>query len=208
MRDIAAHPVTIGGNHFRSMTEARFGVAMSALGVDWRYEPGVLKVGTDSNGAAVWYVPDFVLPELHVHIELKPSWDFIVSHQEELRKPARFGLWPLPIMVWLWDDEIGFYFDDGRGIYLMGTRFVRCERCNRIVLVGEDAALYVAFAKGERAFHGDDAYLIAAPTVAFQMPGLAGQPVQSVNHACGVPALDLAPWNRAMALARGWRPVA
>lgn len=52
---------------FRSRLEARWAVFMDHLGVPWSYEHEGYAL--DSG----WYVPDFWLPTLQTHLEIKPS---------------------------------------------------------------------------------------------------------------------------------------
>jgi len=56
------------GYKFRSRLEARWGIFLDSLGIEWEYE----KEGYDL-GEAGWYLPDFYLPEHHQFIEVKPS---------------------------------------------------------------------------------------------------------------------------------------
>ncbi len=55
------------GCNFRSRLEARWAVAFDAMGVEWRYETE----GFDLDGQ--WYLPDFLLPQRHVWVEVKPN---------------------------------------------------------------------------------------------------------------------------------------
>jgi nucleoside 2-deoxyribosyltransferase len=55
------------GYRFRSRTEARWAVALTAAGIEWQYEAE----GFDLNGAR--YLPDFFLPELKTFVEVKPT---------------------------------------------------------------------------------------------------------------------------------------
>lgn len=55
------------GCRFRSRLEARWAVAFDAMGVVWRYETE----GYDLSGQ--WYLPDFLLPQRHAWIEVKPD---------------------------------------------------------------------------------------------------------------------------------------
>jgi hypothetical protein len=175
MRSIEAVPVQVDGNHFRSMTEARFAVALSALGLAWRYEPGLVKVHADPDGSALWYCPDFVLPDLNVHVEVKPTLDVFWTDHNAARKVICFASWPMPILVWCWEEQTGYYMDRGddldRLVLMVDVRFERCQACNRTVLVG------------------------------WTLDGNW----DTIGHGCGLPHDEGRAWNRAVALARGWR---
>lgn len=56
------------GRLFRSRLEARYAVFLSALGVDWQYEPEGFEL------EAGWYLPDFFLPKVKggTWLEIKP----------------------------------------------------------------------------------------------------------------------------------------
>lgn len=64
------------GTRFRSRTEARWAVFFDALGLRWLYEPEGYDLGD-----GIWYLPDFLVPDLGLLIEVKPAL------------PAR-GAWP------------------------------------------------------------------------------------------------------------------
>lgn len=68
---VKAKPVQTrwGGYYFRSRLEARWAVALNALGVKWTYEPQGHVVG----GRA--YLCDYWLPEHKVWAEVKPAFD-------------------------------------------------------------------------------------------------------------------------------------
>jgi len=56
------------GTSFRSKLEAQWAVFFDTLGLEYQYEPEYDEV---QNG--VWYKPDFCLPSLNCHIEIKPK---------------------------------------------------------------------------------------------------------------------------------------
>lgn len=66
------------GCRFRSRLEARWAVFFDAMGIEWRYEPEgyelehriTLKPGT------IRYLPDFWLPDLNLHVEVKGHLDW------------------------------------------------------------------------------------------------------------------------------------
>jgi hypothetical protein len=57
------------GCRFRSRLEARWAVVFDAAGINWHYE----HEGYDL-GELGWYLPDFWLPELNTHVEVKPNF--------------------------------------------------------------------------------------------------------------------------------------
>jgi hypothetical protein len=58
-----------GGYRFRSRHEARWGVFFSTLDVAWEYEPQGYYLG----GGARRYLPDFLLPDHGLYVEVKPT---------------------------------------------------------------------------------------------------------------------------------------
>jgi hypothetical protein len=78
---------------FRSRTEARWAVALTAMGVAWQYE----KEGFELQGG-VRYLPDFWLPDLHCWFEVKGE----TPTQEEWNKANALrdeGGWPVVLAV-------------------------------------------------------------------------------------------------------------
>jgi len=69
------------GFRFRSRHEARWAVALTALGVKWEYE----KEGYDLDG--VWYLPDFWLPDHKIWVEVKANLED-VTEEEQLKARA------------------------------------------------------------------------------------------------------------------------
>ena len=63
--EIKAIQTEYAGCRFRSRLEARWAVFFDTLGVDWQYEPQ----GYEGNG--VRYLPDFLLPEWDLFVEVK-----------------------------------------------------------------------------------------------------------------------------------------
>lgn len=63
-----------GGYRFRSRIEARWAVFFTRLGLEWEYEPQGYKLSSGS-----LYLPDFLLPELGLYIEIKPLNAFLVD---------------------------------------------------------------------------------------------------------------------------------
>lgn len=62
------------GCHFRSRLEARWAVFFDRLGVAWEYEEQGYEVGR-TDGRTVRYLPDFYLPDLGTHVEVKGRLD-------------------------------------------------------------------------------------------------------------------------------------
>ena len=59
------------GYRFRSRLEARWAVFFDALGVEWEYEPEGFDLGHEGK-----YLPDFYLPGLDCHAEIKPNTEW------------------------------------------------------------------------------------------------------------------------------------
>ncbi len=74
---IQAIETEYAGYKFRSRLEARWAVFFNAMGVKWYYEHEGYKL---SSG---WYLPDFWLPEMKIHFEVKP--DGICEHARAFR---------------------------------------------------------------------------------------------------------------------------
>ncbi|MFO8236172.1 MAG: hypothetical protein R6U04_12300 [Bacteroidales bacterium] len=70
---------TLYGNIlFRSILEARWAVFFDSMGIEYRYEPHCFDVET--GGREVKYRPDFLLPELDIYIEIKPSKPYDIEN--------------------------------------------------------------------------------------------------------------------------------
>ena len=67
-REVVANvlPTRYGGILYRSRTEARWAVFFDHLGINALYEPEGYDLG---NG--IWYLPDFLLPDLDLFVEVK-----------------------------------------------------------------------------------------------------------------------------------------
>lgn len=63
-------PTSLYGVDFRSRLECRWAIFLTELKIEWRYEPRLWKLGPDH---AVWYLPDFYLPQAGVWAEVKPG---------------------------------------------------------------------------------------------------------------------------------------
>lgn len=68
--DYTPKPTSLYGVDFRSRLEARWAIFLTELGIEWRYEPRLWKLGP---GSIVWYLPDFYLPQAGVWAEVKPT---------------------------------------------------------------------------------------------------------------------------------------
>jgi len=67
MRIIPAIETVYAGRKFRSRLEARWAVFMDTLGLEWLYEHEGYKT------KAGLYLPDFYLPSMRLHLEVKPT---------------------------------------------------------------------------------------------------------------------------------------
>lgn len=63
---VKAIETSYGGCRFRSRLEARWAVFFDALGIAWDYEPQGYELPSGK-----LYLPDFVLPEMDVYVEVK-----------------------------------------------------------------------------------------------------------------------------------------
>lgn len=79
---VTAIPTRHAGVVFRSRLEARWAVFFSALGLRWLYEYEGYQLPSG------WYLPDFWLPDLATHIEIKP----ILPTEEEAGKCAELSV--------------------------------------------------------------------------------------------------------------------
>jgi hypothetical protein len=73
---IKAIPTRYAGCHFRSRLEARWAVFFDALGIRWEYEPQgfELRWRLLNNDDTFQYLPDFWLPDMGIHVEVKGVW--------------------------------------------------------------------------------------------------------------------------------------
>ncbi len=75
MTAVTAIETRYGGCRFRSRLEARWAVFFTRLGLDWEYEEQGYQVGRNKQR----YLPDFLLPDLGLYIEIKPLNAFLVD---------------------------------------------------------------------------------------------------------------------------------
>jgi len=73
------------GVWFRSRLEARWAMFFDGIGAWWRYEPEQFEL---DNGAM--YTPDFWLPDVELHIEIKPEAPTIVEIEKASSLSKRF----------------------------------------------------------------------------------------------------------------------
>lgn len=75
------------GHRFRSRLEARWAVFFDEIRLEWWYEPEgyILNAG--------WYLPDFFLPALQIHVEVKPT------DSADITKPWEFMRCVGPILI-------------------------------------------------------------------------------------------------------------
>lgn len=72
--DIKAIETIYNGYRFRSRLEARWAVFLDEIKVKYEYELEGYEVGE-----GIRYLPDFFLPDLGVHVEVKPNTDFLTD---------------------------------------------------------------------------------------------------------------------------------
>ena len=77
------------GYLFRSRLEARWAVFFDAGGIKYNYEEQGYK-----NEAGEYYLPDFFLPEMSTHVEVKPNTKAAIK---DIERAARFIEWGGPI---------------------------------------------------------------------------------------------------------------
>lgn len=117
------------GYRFRSRLEARWAVFFDAAGIKYQYEPEGFEI------KGIRYLPDFYLPELDTHIEVKADTVDAIPDVERCYKMITWGgpikrivflsdvpgdcdggMWHFPALYWC-DDRVttGWYFfhDDG-----------------------------------------------------------------------------------------------
>ena len=80
-REIKAIETHYRGHRFRSRLEARWAVFFERMRTPWLYE----QEGFDLDG--LWYLPDFLLPEWGVFVEIKPG----VPDSAEFEKAIRLA---------------------------------------------------------------------------------------------------------------------
>jgi hypothetical protein len=73
---VKAIPTRYAGCHFRSRLEARWAVFFDTLGIRWEYEPQGYELcwRLHNTEETFHYLPDFWLPDLSIHAEVKGQW--------------------------------------------------------------------------------------------------------------------------------------
>jgi hypothetical protein len=71
---VKAIETVYGGYRFRSRIEARWAVFFTRLGLEWEYEEQGYQLDSQRR-----YLPDFLLPELGLFIEIKPLNAFLID---------------------------------------------------------------------------------------------------------------------------------
>lgn len=74
MSDIKPIETVYNGYRFRSRLEARWAVFLDEVRVEYQYELEGYELG-----AGIKYLPDFFLPSIGVHVEVKPNRDFLTD---------------------------------------------------------------------------------------------------------------------------------
>lgn len=88
MAEIKAIDTLYNGYRFRSRLEARWAVFFDAVGIKYEYEPEGYETPKGR------YLPDFYLPELDTHVEVKADRKGAI---DELKKAASSIFWGSPI---------------------------------------------------------------------------------------------------------------
>lgn len=83
--NIKAIDTEYNGFRFRSRLEARWAVFMDAMGVRYEYE----REGYDLDG--LLYLPDFWLPQLNAHLEIKPVEPTEQEQEKVIRLASHTG---------------------------------------------------------------------------------------------------------------------
>lgn len=78
---IKAITTVYDGHKFRSRLEARWAVYFNALGLQYEYELEGFRLS-----GGVSYLPDFYIPSLRIHAEVKPSSELARSDLEKISK--------------------------------------------------------------------------------------------------------------------------
>mgnify|MGYP001012149479 CR=1 FL=1 len=142
------------GYRFRSRLEARYAVFFDALGAAWEYEPE----GYDL-GYAGLYLPDFRLPRLGVHVEVKPPFVDVSPDLRAKMVAFRDGVGPivlcqgLPTPAWcsiLYCHDIA---ESSAGGYENACGWAWCMHCGAltIAVTDNDAQLL----RGDRSLYAD-----------------------------------------------------
>lgn len=159
MNTITAIETAFNGVKYRSRNEARWGIFLSCLGIEFEYEPEgyEIKIGDET----IRYLPDFFIPKSDrfcqdLYLEIKPSnTDVIISDYDE-KKVVLFARYkPITILgsindyianitqscgvdggkySYLWPSEEDQTDASGNKVYICGDcgyLFCECEHCGR-----------------------------------------------------------------------------
>lgn len=74
---------------FRSKLEARWAVTFDCLGIEWVYEPGILKSSFWED--SIYYRPDFYFPKFGMYAEVKPNDEKLFEIQDKLSIMVDYG---------------------------------------------------------------------------------------------------------------------
>jgi hypothetical protein len=124
---IKAIETQYAGRYFRSRLEARWAVFFDHMAIHWDYEIVGYSVGD------VRYLPDFYLPEIDLHVEIKPR---IIPLKEQIRLDKIKNQWTeKPFAIIKGEpsfDQYELFLSTGaenlRGPFV----FSQCRRCNGI----------------------------------------------------------------------------
>ena len=166
------------GFRFRSRLEARWAVFMDAMGVAFEYE----REAYDLDG--MYYLPDFWLPEMKAHLEIKPESPTDEEEEKMRRLVAHTKRWGYTCIgspevpdstssydggahVFIWNDD-----EYGQGVGSdFGYQWCECPRCHRCELQFDGRADRIS-CNCPTSEHGDKGYnykserLVAAYTKA------------------------------------------
>lgn len=93
MKDIKPIETHYKGYRFRSRLEARWAVFFDSYGLPYEYELEGYRIGNQ------YYLPDFYLPSLSIHVEVKPSRQIDPNEIEKLFAFALDGDKPLLLVI-------------------------------------------------------------------------------------------------------------
>lgn len=102
---IKAIETEYNGYKFRSRLEARWAVFFDAAGIEYEYEPEGQETADGKK-----YLPDFYLPELDTHVEVKGKRE---GYEKEILKLSQFIEWGGPIKQILILSDIPGKTEDG-----------------------------------------------------------------------------------------------
>jgi hypothetical protein len=127
------------GYRFRSRLEARWAIFFQEIGLKWQYEIEGFE------GEGFKYLPDFYLPTINTWIEIKP----FMPDKKEINKLSKFTdalhtdypeAWQSVYLIIgnpYIDDyckEYELYPVTHDGLYKLDEYFIKCFRCNRIII--------------------------------------------------------------------------